>query len=254
MKIIEHIKTIQGEGRHAGQPCELIRFPGCILRCDFCDTKYSWDSNPSAFLAELNSEKRIEEYIEKNIPKKANVVISGGEPLMSENFKELSKFTRFLVSDRDCCVTIETTGLTSVEDIKTSDIVTNLNIFYMMFPHVLFSISPKLNTSFYRNDDISYLDILKFYRISENKFIDLMNKNIDYYYKFVYKNTYERYISGMINPFIETYMMPWTPIDKRWDKDTYKPSCEETVEYSIRKQVNYSPRIHIDIWGPVIGK
>jgi 7-carboxy-7-deazaguanine synthase len=41
MRVIEIIKTIQGEGTRAGRPCHLIRLAGCNLRCRWCDTPHA---------------------------------------------------------------------------------------------------------------------------------------------------------------------------------------------------------------------
>ena len=39
--INEIFYSIQGEGRFFGQPSVFIRFAGCDLNCDFCDTDHS---------------------------------------------------------------------------------------------------------------------------------------------------------------------------------------------------------------------
>lgn len=39
-KINEIFYSLQGEGFHAGTPAVFIRFSGCNLKCDFCDTQH----------------------------------------------------------------------------------------------------------------------------------------------------------------------------------------------------------------------
>lgn len=42
MQITEIFKSIQGESTHAGLPCIFVRTTGCNLRCNWCDTAYSF--------------------------------------------------------------------------------------------------------------------------------------------------------------------------------------------------------------------
>ena len=43
MKVVEIFKSIDGEGIRAGFPVTFIRLAGCNLRCEYCDTTYSYD-------------------------------------------------------------------------------------------------------------------------------------------------------------------------------------------------------------------
>ena len=39
-KINEIFHSLQGEGFHSGNPAVFVRFSGCNLRCEFCDTQH----------------------------------------------------------------------------------------------------------------------------------------------------------------------------------------------------------------------
>lgn len=39
-KINEIFYSLQGEGFHVGTPAVFVRFSGCNLKCDFCDTRH----------------------------------------------------------------------------------------------------------------------------------------------------------------------------------------------------------------------
>lgn len=72
MKINEIFYSIQGEGRWAGTPAIFIRFSGCNLNCDFCDTKH-----------QEYKEYSIDEIMQEiaSYPSKY-VVLTGGEPTL----------------------------------------------------------------------------------------------------------------------------------------------------------------------------
>lgn len=70
MKINEIFYSVQGEGRWAGTPMIFIRFAGCNLQCDFCDTKHQ--AYFEATIADIIA--RIKKYPAKH------VCITGGEP------------------------------------------------------------------------------------------------------------------------------------------------------------------------------
>ena len=258
MKIIEHIRTIQGEGRRSGEVCDLIRIAGCNLRCSFCDTKHSWNENPKSYIS-LYTEKDMNEF-SKSISPNSSVVITGGEPLQLDNLEKISKFYKIL-EDNGCHITFETNGIVKTNYVTNIMRRNNINfvteIFKSLFPNALYSISPKLNPSFYNlqysittDDLITYYKLLAFY---------LKEIGLDFYYKFVYMYQDRYTIGKILNNDIETYIMPHTTIGKQWDKDLYNESCEKTVNYCISMNNNgynviYSPRIHINIWGPVKGK
>lgn len=81
MKISEIFYSIEGEGIEIGTPEVFVRLSGCNLKCDWCDTKYSWNQGQEMTLTEVLSE--IEKYPSKNVS------ITGGEPLLQK--KELQQ-------------------------------------------------------------------------------------------------------------------------------------------------------------------
>lgn len=81
MKISEIFYSIEGEGIEIGTPEVFVRLSGCNLKCEWCDTKYSWDQGQEMTLTEVLSE--IEKYPSKNVS------ITGGEPLLQK--KELQQ-------------------------------------------------------------------------------------------------------------------------------------------------------------------
>lgn len=75
--INEVFVSIQGEGSEVGMKAVFVRFSGCNLKCDFCDTKrasddYIWIST-----------KDIVDYIVRATT--YNVIFTGGEPTLQMN-------------------------------------------------------------------------------------------------------------------------------------------------------------------------
>lgn len=69
-KVNEIFYSLQGEGFHTGTPAVFVRFSGCNLRCDFCDTAHDEGTlmTDEAILAEVG-----------RYPARM-VVLTGGEP------------------------------------------------------------------------------------------------------------------------------------------------------------------------------
>ncbi len=90
MKFNEIFYSIQGEGFWTGTPAIFLRFAGCNLNCDFCDTDFShkFDMDINAILKEMQRYKSN------------HIILTGGEPSLqleinkkgySENIRILRK-------------------------------------------------------------------------------------------------------------------------------------------------------------------
>ena len=72
MRINEIFYSIQGEGCFSGTPALFVRMSGCNLRCSFCDTHHTPNT-------EMSDDEIIEE-MKKLSATCRHVVITGGEP------------------------------------------------------------------------------------------------------------------------------------------------------------------------------
>lgn len=80
MKIAEIFSSIHGEvnGHHQGMMCTFIRISGCNLKCPYCDTEHTQDSNYGTEMSVLQIIQRVKECGNKH------VCLTGGEPLLNK--------------------------------------------------------------------------------------------------------------------------------------------------------------------------
>lgn len=100
-KINEIFYSLQGEGFHTGTAAIFIRFSGCNLKCDFCDTQHE----SGEFLSDEDILHKISSF------KSKHVVLTGGEPSLwiDESFVGKLKSAGYFVQ-------IETNGTHAIPE------------------------------------------------------------------------------------------------------------------------------------------
>jgi 7-carboxy-7-deazaguanine synthase len=143
LKINEIFKTIQGESSYAGRPCIFIRLTGCNLRCSYCDTVYAYKKGRVMNLDEII--RKVENF-------NCNLVeITGGEPLLQKNVKDLIR----VLNEKGYEVMVETNG-----SLNIGSVVNNAKI-------IMDIKCPGSNEE--KKNNINNLDLLKF--TDEIKFV-----------------------------------------------------------------------------------
>ncbi len=82
LNISEIFCSIQGESTYTGLPCVFIRLAGCNLRCNYCDTTYSYKSEITLSINDIIA--KVKEYDPVKL-----VEITGGEPLLQPEVFQL---------------------------------------------------------------------------------------------------------------------------------------------------------------------
>lgn len=131
MLINEIFYSIQGEGLSIGIPTIFIRTAKCNLRCVWCDTKYAYYQGKEMKIEEILKEikkykvkiQRFEKAFLNN--KLLNVCITGGEPLMQKETKNLIEKLLKL----NYKIVLETNGSLSIADLPNSkNLIISLDI------------------------------------------------------------------------------------------------------------------------------
>ncbi len=122
-KIIEIFSSIQGEGLWVGRPQVFVRFKGCRLKCNFCDTPLTHSKINEARIEfppfSKNFEKRPLEFSVEELNQTIrrfeipSLALTGGEPLEQVDF--LEEWLKTLEASTE--ILLETDGI-EVEALK----------------------------------------------------------------------------------------------------------------------------------------
>ena len=77
LRLTEIFYSLQGEARSVGVPTVFIRLTGCPLRCQYCDTTYSFTGGEKYSLEQILAQ--VASYGARY------VCVTGGEPLAQPN-------------------------------------------------------------------------------------------------------------------------------------------------------------------------
>jgi 7-carboxy-7-deazaguanine synthase len=235
MKLVEEFASIQGEGKFLGVPSYFLRTTGCNLRCSWknpdgtttiCDTPYT------SFEPEKGYDLDLEKTMDKIGHKIKHVIITGGEPTLQADLEEV---TNYLL--KEFIVTIETNSTRYVKGIERAFI----------------SASPKLKSSYAieskrllgmhaRNNN--FKEVLKQWIESRD-----VESRHDYQVKFVVNGEED------LNEILELqeeigiasadiYLMP-----QGIDSEMLRSRSAMIFEMCMKYGFNFTPRLHIDLFG-----
>lgn len=81
--------TIQGEGMVIGQKTMFVRTAGCDYSCAWCDSAFTWDGSAKQDIELMTAEDVWNRLSEIGGGRFSHVTISGGNPALLANLKEL---------------------------------------------------------------------------------------------------------------------------------------------------------------------
>ena len=116
LDVSERFYSIQGESSWAGLPCLFIRLSGCNLRCNYCDSSYTWEET-----GKTTSFGEILSWVDE-FPG-TMVELTGGEPLLQKEVYPL--IDKLLGQGRT--VLVETNGSININKIpQTASIILDI--------------------------------------------------------------------------------------------------------------------------------
>jgi 7-carboxy-7-deazaguanine synthase len=210
--------TVQGEGPSIGRPCMFLRLGGCSVQCEWCDTKYSWDTQDPGYNVRMMSQGEVTATFASLTPTLPDMlVISGGEPMQQAG--ALHEILPRLA------------GTFSRIEIETSGIIPPLD----KAPNVFYNVSPKLK---HANTKRPYdLDVLDLFTMCEAKF------------KFVVQDVSDFNEVDLIVEYCnlrpqDVYIMPLGI-----GRHELMERTQKVVDAVVARRYNLTTRLHILIWG-----
>lgn len=256
--VSDHFYTIQGEGVTTGKPAYFLRTQGCNLQCgmpnwdevedksDFssvkdaqsdeatwtCDTMTTgeggWMSGEKYGYEELEKEMKEdrEDIFDKLSNNEANLVITGGEPLMRQ--EELSGFLDYIGAE-EIYVEVETNATIKPE--------TEFDQFINQY-----NTSPKLSNSG-NPKDMRY----------KPEVVEWHANNPDSYFKFVTAD--EEDTQEIVDEWVEEFDIPAERtllMPAGANQEELNKRRKEVVELAKEHGFQYSDRTHIAIWDEMV--
>ena len=224
LKISEIFASVQGEGKSAGTNAIFLRLAMCNLRCDWCDTRYSWDFASFRYddeVDELDISAIMAKLAATDSPADSHLVITGGEPLLQQPALE-ALLDRL---DPERFVELETNGTLA----PSVAIAARVN---------QFNVSPKLDNS--KEPERRRL-------ISSS--LDALRRTEKAWLKLVVEGDQEREeIESLVHRFDwpkeRVLLMPQAA-----QRSVLERRAPEVQQLASSLGLGYSPRLHIERWG-----
>ncbi len=227
--ISEYFESLQGEGNFSGVKSLFIRFQFCNLTCSWCDTKYSWNKYSGNFKEFSYSD--INNLIRES--KSHHVIFTGGEPSLYRLDLLTEASRKYHVESNGTIIPVHPLNITLPDgsvfkrEAMDESVVSFFN----------WVISPKLSNSRQKINDQSI------------RFWAQKNWGI---FKFIAKSSED---VTEINNFIEKYSIDKTRVYIGIEGTTKESQLRgELVDVILSEGFNYSPRLHVLLWGDVRGR
>jgi organic radical activating enzyme len=221
--ISECFQSIQGEGNYSGVNSLFIRFHYCNLTCTWCDTKYSWTGKPADNKVYTTSD--LKEIIRASSCH--HVIFTGGEPTLYRLDKLIVPGKKFHVETNGTVIPTEPLEISFKNTTLKRDAME-----YAVIKKFNWVVSPKLTNSKQKINEQS----LRFWAATDFcifKFVVRTNSDLEEVEKVrqIFNMEQNRIYIAIEGQTLESQLQPLL------------------VEEIIRRGFNFSPRLHVMLWG-----
>ncbi len=248
LKVNEIFETIQGEGASIGRSVTFLRLSVCNLHCLWCDTYYTWNFGKGDGVEKrwgmptVKMEKEIKEMEVEEVAKKLRalkprrVVISGGEPMLQQ--KALAELI-FSLRNLDKTVGIQEKWEFEIETNGTVPFEINAFRGWSLGKMIdQINCSPKLESSGNAKEIRRRPDVLAQYNHTGKayfKFVVCHEKDLEEIQDLI---TVARIDKNRV------YLMPQGKT--KAEQEAFQLQVQE---YAQQNGYNFSPRLHVLLWG-----
>jgi 7-carboxy-7-deazaguanine synthase len=226
IKISEIFESIQGEGPSLGEPALFVRLALCNLRCEWCDTRYTWDFARYKYDEEVR-EQPVAEVVSRILSSRVcRVILTGGEPLVQAAALE----SVLAQIPAETSVEVETNG-TLMPSASLTRRVDQWNV------------SPKLENSGESLHRRRKLDVLRALLATERAYLKLVVRSE------ADRDEAVALIDELAWPRTRVCLMPEAPTPS-----LHAERAPRVAAMSQSLGVRFSPRLHVLLWGGERGR
>ena len=286
IKVSEIFYSLQGEGRFVGVPSVFLRTYGCNFTCagfgckpgekstgaddvaevvhmydkftdlplveTGCDSYASWHPAFKHLSPTLTTDELVERMLaltpnrmwRQNNGNDVHLVITGGEPLLGwqRAYGELLSHPRMADLKN---ITFETNGTQPLSDDFKQFLIDNFWTYGCENKEITFSVSAKLSASGESWEDAICPDVVAEYQSFGHTYLKFVVETEDHVDEAV--KAVDAFRAGGFKGVV--YLMPQGGV-----VDPYESNKLNIANICCERGFNYSPRLHVDLWGNGWGK
>jgi organic radical activating enzyme len=286
IKVSEIFYSLQGEGRFVGVPSVFLRTYGCNFTCSGfgckpgekstgadevaevvhlydkftdlplvetgCDSYASWHPAFKHLSPNYTTDELVEKMLAltpnrmwaQNNGNDVHLVITGGEPLLGwqRAYGELLSHPRMADLKN---ITFETNGTQKLSDDFKQFLIDNFWTFGCENKEITFSVSAKLSASGEKWEDAICPDVVNEYQAFGHTYLKFVVETEDHVDEAI--RAVDAFRTGGFKGVV--YLMPQGGV-----VDPYESNKLNIANICCERGFNYSPRLHVDLWGNGWGK